>query len=120
MGFAQYSLTVEASPAILPGLGTTYQFFVNLENETDFLSAVYGNSQTDFIINVPDGAYNSPSNTWNAAGLMPDIIGFFPEYTADTYATIGLEIPASLSVIGNPCDSAIAGAFSWMRRLSEA
>ena len=36
-----YTLSVEASPAIAPSL-TTYRFYVNMVNATDRMSAVFG------------------------------------------------------------------------------
>ena len=55
LGRGQYSLTVEASPASDPALGTTYRFYVNLQNSSDQISAVYGNNQSALIIEAPNG-----------------------------------------------------------------
>ena len=65
---SQYTLTVEASPAWSSELGTTNRFYVNMENETDEMSAVYGSYQAPLFINVPEGVFNSPFNqSWNAS-----------------------------------------------------
>ena len=67
-----YSLSVEAAPAVNPELGTTYRFYVNLENATDQVSAVYGNDLATFVVNAPEGVYNDNANSsWNASGINP-------------------------------------------------
>ena len=43
MASAQYTLTVESSPAISAGL-TTYRFYVDMTDPTDRMSAVFGMS----------------------------------------------------------------------------
>lgn len=66
---AQYSLTVEASaPADPTTPGTVYRFYVNANDATDKMSAVFGNDQANLIISTPDGIFNSSFNSgWNAA-----------------------------------------------------
>jgi len=105
--FAQYDLTVESYPAVQEGL-TTYQFYVNMENETDRFGGVYGNNEAGLFINTPDGAYNSAFNSsWNASGINPAFLGTFPELADDTYATIGLTGPASTSGVEDAADPSI-------------
>ena len=58
---AQYSLTVESAPAVGAG-GTVYRFYVNANDPTDKMSAVFGNDQAHLVINTPDGIFNSPNN----------------------------------------------------------
>ena len=71
-------VSVEASPAALESLGTTYQFFINLENETDKVSAVYGNNQAGLSVQAPEGVYNSELNaSWNASGINPAFVALF-------------------------------------------
>ena len=104
IGFAQV-ISVEASPAAVESLGTTYEFFINVENETDKVSAVYGNNQAELLIEAPEGVFNTELNgSWNASGINPLFIPVFPELAADTYATIGLEGPASGSGIDGAAD----------------
>ena len=98
-GEGEYSLTIEAYPAVQEGL-VTYRFFVNMVNSTDRMSAVFGNSDFEMYITTPEGAYNhSLNSTWNAEGINPSFFAFFPELADDTYATIGLTGPASASDI---------------------
>ena len=56
MSMAQYSLTVEAAPAVTEGL-TTYRFYVNMADPTDRMSAVFGNDQASLLLETPDGAF---------------------------------------------------------------
>ena len=107
LGFAQYSLTVEGTPSITPG-STTYRFYVVLNDPTDRVSAVYGNNDAGLLVNTPAGVFNSGFNaSWNASGINPAFIAVFPELADDTYATIGLEGPASSSGLVGAADPSI-------------
>ena len=98
---AQYALTVESSPAVGNG-GTVYRFYVNAEDPTDRISAVYGTDVDNIVINTPNGIFNSPFNAgWNAAGINPAFLTAFPDMADDSYATIGLSGPASLAAAGS-------------------
>ena len=104
---AQYTLTVESSPAITAGL-TTYRFYVDMQDPTDRMSAVFGNDQASLLVNTPGGAFNSPFNSsWNASGINPAFLPVFPDLADDTYATIGLTGPASTSGIAGAADPSI-------------
>ena len=104
-----YSLTVEATPAVAVEGATTYRFYVNMMEDGDRMSAVFGNSATPLVVGVDEGAFNTPQNgSWNAAGLTPALFPLFPELQDDTYATIGLTGPASLSGLGNATDPQLA------------
>ena len=37
----------------------TYRFYVNANDATDKMSAVFGNDQAHLIIDAPDGIFNS-------------------------------------------------------------
>ena len=107
MGSAQYDLTVESYPSSQEGL-TTYRFYINMVNTTDRLSAVFGNDSANWLINVPEGAFNSAFNiSWNASGINPAFLGNFPELADDTYLTVGLTGPASTSGIEGAADPSI-------------
>ena len=100
LGFGQtYTLTVESSvPAAAPG--TVYRFYVNSNDPADKLSAVFGNDQDTLSFSTPDGIFNSVMNSsWNASGLNIALFGFFPDLQDDSYATIGLDGPAT-TVLG--------------------
>ncbi|MGB0179368.1 MAG: hypothetical protein ACPF8U_04850, partial [Flavobacteriales bacterium] len=106
-GFAQYTLTVDAAPAVTAGL-TTYRFYVDMQDPTDRMSAVFGNDQASLLVNAPGGAFNSAFNSsWNASGINPAFLPVFPDLADDTYATIGLTGPASTSGIAGAADPSI-------------
>ena len=107
LGQAQYSLTVESAPAVGAG-GTVYRFYVDMQDATDRMSAVFGNDQASLLINTPAGAFNSTFNSsWNASGINPAFLPVFPDLADDTYATIGLSGPASTSGIAGAADPSI-------------
>ena len=107
-GFAQYTMTVEATPAVTAGL-TTYRFYVDMQDATDRMSAVFGNDQSHLLINAPSGIFNSPFNaSWNASGINAAFLPIFPDLADDSYATIGLEA----LVASAACSSAVAQAAS--------
>ena len=86
----------------------TYRFYVNMQDATDRMSAVFGNDQASMIVNTPEGAFNSTFNSsWNASGINPIFLPTFPELADDTYATIGLTGPASTSGIVGAADPSI-------------
>jgi len=104
---SQYTLTVEASNATQAGL-TTYRFFVDMNDPTDRMSAVFADDESPMFIDVPEGAFNSTFNSsWNASGINPAFLAVMPELADDTYATIGLVGPASTSGLANAADPSI-------------
>ena len=77
---------------------TTYRLSINMVDATDRLSAVYGNNEATLSLEAPMGVFNSSMNaSWNASGVNPMIVASFPELAQDTYATVRLEGPASMS-----------------------
>ena len=102
-----FTMSVEASPAVSPGL-TTYRFYVNMNDASDRMSAVFGNDQYPLAVSTPMGAFNSTFNaSWSASGINPAFLPVFPELSDDTFATIGLEGPASASGLANAADPSI-------------
>ena len=96
-----YSLTVEGSPASTLLNHTVYRFYVNMETAEDELSAVFGNNAQNLILDAPAGVFSSAFNSsWSASGINPAFLSSFPELLDDTYATIGLEGPASTAGLG--------------------
>ena len=91
-----YFLTVESAPAVGTG-GTVYRFYVELPNPGDRLSAVFGDDQSSLLVHAPLGVFNSAFNSgWSAAGINSLFLPAFPDLVDDTYATIGLDGPASI------------------------
>ena len=102
-----YYLTVESAPAVGSG-GTVYRFYVQANDGTDLMSAVYGTDEDNLVIETPAGIFNSPFNaSWNASGINPLFLSSFPELADDSYATIGLEGPAAASGIVGAADPSI-------------
>ncbi|MDG1674637.1 MAG: hypothetical protein P8H88_04245, partial [Flavobacteriales bacterium] len=109
---AQYSLTVESSAAVGTG-GTVYRFYVNANDPTDKISAVYGTNVDNLVLNTPAGIYNSAFNSsWNASGINPAFLPVFPDLADDSYATIGLTGPASTSGLVGAADPSIVEDFA--------
>ena len=55
---AQYDLTIEQStPAAAPG--TVYRFYIEANDASDKISAVFGNDQMPLVFSTPDGIFNS-------------------------------------------------------------
>ena len=107
LAYSQYTLTVESSPAVTAGL-TTYRFYVDMQDATDRMSAVFGNDVSNLTVSTPGGAFNSPFNSsWNASGINPAFLPVFPDLADDSYATIGLTGPASTSGIAGAADPSI-------------
>ena len=104
---AQYTLTVEANPAVTAG-STTYRFYVDMQDPTDRMSAVFGNDQASLSVNTPAGAFSSAFNaSWNASGINATFLPLVPDLADDTYATIGLDGPASTSGIAGAADPSL-------------
>ena len=91
---SQYTLSVESVEAYNSDLNI-YRLYVNTLDAADALSAVYSNAQEPLILNVPEGIYNHPQGSWNAAGVNPGMFQDFPDLVDDSYVTIGLDGPAA-------------------------
>ena len=90
-----FPLIVSSAPSVVPGM-TVYRFYVQMQTSTDRLSAVFGDAASTLFVSTPDGVFNSDLNgSWNASGLNPAFVGIFPELADDSFATIGLDGPAS-------------------------
>ena len=102
-----YYLTVESAPAVGTE-GTVYRFYVHANDVTDQMSAVYGTDEENLIVDAPAGIFNSPFNaSWSASGINPAFVAVFPDLVDDSYATIGLEGPATTSGIVGAADPSI-------------
>ena len=109
LGTAQYTLTVEATPAAVMPDATTYRFYVNFDDANDQISAVFGNVDFPLEVNVPEGAFNTALNSsWNASGINNSFVAIFPELADDSFATLGLAGPASTSGIEGAADPQLA------------
>ena len=92
-----YSLIIESNESTVT-TGTTYRFYVEMVHSTDMFSAVFGHNDSPLTISAPAGVFNSEYNaSWSASGLNPSFLPMFPDMAADSFATIGLDGPASSS-----------------------
>ena len=102
-----YTLTVESSPSVLPDK-TVHRFYVNTTDASDRVSAVFGNNEKELRVDAPAGVFNSTfNNSWNPSGVNPALFGLYPELADDTYATVGLSGPASLSPNNGALDASL-------------
>ena len=87
---SDYSMTVEVYGEDLLAGHTTYRFYMNMANEDDFLSSIYGND-LDAFSDTSTGFYNSDFGSTVASGINPAFIAFFPDLAADSWVTIGID-----------------------------
>jgi len=102
-----YNLTIESNVSTVT-TGTTYRFYVDMLDPTDRVSAVFGHNLLPLTISAPAGVFNTVYNgSWSASGLNAAFLTTFPEMTADSYATIGLEGPAGSSGLDGAADPSL-------------
>ena len=72
---------------------TTYRLYMNMQNETDYFSSCSGDENGPMILTSSSGTwYNDIYNTgWNALGINPAFLTFFPDLAYDSFLTIGAE-----------------------------
>ena len=72
---------------------TTYRLYLNMINETDYLSSCSGDESNPLILESSSGTwYNNEYNAgWNAQGINPAFFTAFPELAYDSFLTIGAE-----------------------------
>ena len=74
---------------------------------TDRMSAVFGNDQASLCEHA-SGAFSSAFNaSWNASGINAAFLPLVPDLADDSYATIGLDGPASTSGIAGAADPSV-------------
>ena len=88
---SDYSMTVEVYGEDLLAGHTTYRFYMNMANEDDFLTPIYGNDLDAFSLTTSTGFYNSEFGSTVASGINPAFIAFFPDLAADSWVTIGID-----------------------------
>ena len=71
---------------------TTYRLYLNCLNETDYLSSCSGDAANPLVISSTEDWYNDgAATTWNAQGISPLFLTFFPDLAYDSFLTIGAE-----------------------------
>ena len=90
-GQGDYTLTVEEHAVdIVPGQ-TTYRVYVDMVNETDFLSSVYGGEGEALNLTTTTGFFNSDFGGTTGGDINPAFLAFFPDLAADSWLSIGLD-----------------------------
>ena len=87
-----YTVTLEEHATdIIPGQ-TTYRLYVDMVNEDDFLTSVYGGDTDPLSITTSTGSlYNDQFGSSKADGINPAFFAFFPTLVGDSWITIGIE-----------------------------
>ena len=113
----EYSLTIEEHASDIISGATTYRFYQNVVNESDFVSSVFGNNEDPFELNTEEGFYNSAYGGPTANAINPLLVSYFPEILADSWVTIGIESQAT----GNQSEiSAVESSMQpWISAFSE-
>lgn len=73
---------------------TTYRLYVNCLNPSDFVSSCSGDESNPLAITstASPAWFNSTfASGWNAQGLNPAFLSFFPDIAYDSFLTIGAE-----------------------------
>ena len=59
---------------------TVYRFYIQLQQASDRVSAVFGNQEDPLVVNAPQGIYNNPINSsWSASGINPVLFAVYPD-----------------------------------------
>jgi hypothetical protein len=75
---------------------TKFRLHIQLADPADQISAIFGTDKNPMTIEAPKGVFNSPFNgSWSASGLNPNFFEAMPSMVDDSFATIGLDGPAS-------------------------
>ena len=86
-----YTMTVEEHAVNGIAGMTTYRFYIDMENPTDFLSAMYGTSVDAMVLTTSDGFYNNQYGSTVASGILTPFFAIFPELEYDSWVTIGID-----------------------------
>ena len=86
-----YCLTVEAHAVDGVAGHTTYRFYVDALNATDFVGGVFGDVLTPFKLHTSNGFYNDDFGSTTADGINTAIFPTFPSAEFDSWVTVGSE-----------------------------
>ena len=92
IGYAQeYTLSLEAYATDIIEGQTTYRLYVDMVNEDDFLSSIYGGEDEPLSITTTTGFYNDTFGAAVASSINPAFFAVFPTIAGDSWVTIGIE-----------------------------
>jgi len=76
---------------------TTYQILLHTENETDFVTSVYGNENDPLAISTTTHFYQHVLGGPTPESVNPLLLPVYPNLAYDSWITIGLDGPADAS-----------------------
>lgn len=87
----------------IDGLGgfTTYHVYANTTNSSDFVSAVYGDSENPMGITMDGDIFNSTPGFLYGSEINPAFFAAFPALEYDSWMTIGMMSALDAGVLGN-------------------
>ena len=89
---SNYSMTVEEYAVDGIAGMTTYRFYVDMENPTDFLSAMFGTAANPLSVMTSSGFYNDDFASGSTAdGINSAFFTIFPSLEYDSWVTIGID-----------------------------
>ena len=89
---SNYSMTVEEYAVDGIAGMTTYRFYVDMENPTDFLSAMFGTAANPLSVMTTEGFYNDDFASGSTAdGINSAFFTIFPSLEYDSWVTIGID-----------------------------
>ena len=77
---------------------TTYRLYAKFTDPTDFLGAVYGDSDHPTEIYGGNNFYNDPTGGLTNFTYVPALFAAYPALEYDSYVTIGMDEPANPAV----------------------
>ena len=88
---SNYTMTVEEHAVDgIEGM-TTYRFYIDMENPTDFLSAMYGTGLEPLALSTSTGFYNDEFGAATADQILTAFYAVFPSMEFDSWVTIGID-----------------------------
>ena len=89
---SNYSMTVEEYAVDGIAGMTTYRFYVDMENPTDFLSAMFGTAANPLSVMTSSGFHNDDFASGSTAdGINSAFFTIFPSLEYDSWVTIGID-----------------------------
>ncbi len=111
-----YTMTVEEHAVDGIAGTTTYRFYIDMENPTDFLSAMYGTSVDPMVLSTENGFYNDDFGAVSADGIQPAFFAIFPSLEYDSWVTIGIDSAPQGSEVG--VQTVESGEQPWIQSFS--
>ncbi len=107
----------EHTGGVIPAIDgmTTYRLFVNCQNETDFVSSIYGFAGEELEVRTTTSFYQNPFGGQIGTAINPALFPVFPEVEFDSFVTIGR---ASQNDPGNEVSAVESQTDPWLTDFS--